>query len=133
MPMEKLTDDEFAEAIEQAVDSIPDQFITALENIVLTMDDEPTDFQLDNVRKSHPDQIDPRYGEVLGLYEGVPITKRGGAYGNVFPDVITIFKGPHERIYRTRESMIEGIRKTVVHEIGHYYGMTDEQLHAMGY
>ena len=65
--MEKLTDDEFAEAIEQAVDSMPDQFITALENIVLTMDDEPTDFQLDNVRKSNPDQIDPRYGEVLGL------------------------------------------------------------------
>lgn len=128
-----MSDDEFAAAIERALDSIPDEFVSALSNIVLTMDDEPTASQISDAELSNNVCYDLTRSEILGLYEGVPITQRGGAYGNVVPDVITIFKGPHERIFHDADDMIEGIRKTVVHEIGHYYGLDDKRLHEMGY
>lgn len=73
-------------------------------------------------------------GELFGLYEGIALTERDGDYGWCeVPDVITIFKGPHERAFDTREQVVEEIGKTVVHEIGHYFGLDDEKLYAMGY
>ena len=73
-------------------------------------------------------------GDILGLYVGIPLSERGDSYGfGEQPDVIYLFKGPHERLEGTREEIIEQVRRTVVHEIGHYFGMDEEQLDAMGY
>lgn len=112
-----FTDDEFDALVEDAIDSIPDKFLDELDNVIFAVEDEPDD------------------GETLGWYDGVSLLDRGESYGavNDYPDCITIFKGPHERLSDDRDEVIEEIRKTVVHEVGHYFGMTEGQVEAMGY
>lgn len=129
--MFKLTDEEFEAAVAEALDSIPEQFLDELENVVITVQDEPTEDQLELSEDPCAQVLDD---EVLGLYEGVSLYDRGEWYGECnVPDVITIFKGPHERSFDTREEILEEIRKTVVHEIGHYFGMDEEAVWRMGY
>ena len=128
--MAKLTDDEFEGAIQAALDAMPDAFLDDLENVVIMAQDEPEDWQLET-----GDGIVSETGDLLGLYDGVNIYDRGdsyGAYGDV-PDTITIFKGPHERLSDDKAIVLDEVRRTVVHEIGHYFGMDEEQLDAMGY
>ena len=80
------------------------------------------------------DEYDYEPGELFGLYEGIALTERGEDYGMCpVPDVITIFKGPHERSFDSREEVVEEIGKTVIHEIGHYFGLDDDKLYEMGY
>ncbi len=115
--MVSFTDEEFDALVEAAIDSIPEKFLDELDNVIFAVEDEPDD------------------GETLGWYDGVSLLDRGGSYGAVsdYPDCITIFKGPHERLSDDRDVIAEEIRKTVVHEVGHYFGMTEEQVGAMGY
>lgn len=120
-----MSDQEFEGAIEEALAAVPARFTEALSNIGIAWDYEPTAEELGSLHCSE--------GELLGLYTGVPITRRSTSYSGVMPDLITIFKGPHERICDTRRSMVEQIGKTVVHEIGHYFGFDDDYLHARGY
>ena len=103
--------------MEAAIDSIPERFLDELDNVIFAVEDEPDD------------------GETLGWYDGVSLLDRGGSYGAVsdYPDCITVFKGPHERLSDDRDVIAEEVRKTVVHEVGHYFGMTEEQVEAMGY
>lgn len=132
--MVHITDDEFEGLVQEALDSMPDQFMEDMENVAVVIADEPTEDELNRI----DDDGRPAgtwYGEeILGLYSGVPLTERyyddmdGG-----FPDVITIFKGPHERCFATREQIAEEVRKTVIHEIGHHFGLDDARLHEMGY
>ena len=126
--MIRLTDEEFEEAVQDAIDSIPDEFLDELENVAFVIADEPTkqDFRGDGYFT--------KKGDLLGLYDGRAMTNRGGSYGlGDYPDTITIFKGPHERLGDTRENVLEEIRRTVVHEIAHYFGMDEEQVGDMGY
>lgn len=120
-----MSDDEFESALEEALDAIPERFKQALNNIAIAWDYEPNRRELATTEASG--------GELLGLYTGVPITKRTISYSAVMPDVITIFKGPHERTCSSHEAMVEQIKKTVIHEIGHYFGFDDEYLHSHGY
>lgn len=114
--MYRMSDDEFESAVQDALDSMPDAFLDALDNVVILIDDEP----------ENP--------EMLGLYEGLPLIERDDGYGfGEFPDTITIFKGPHERLEGGREEVLEEVRRTVVHEVGHYFGMSEEQVDKMGY
>ncbi len=115
--MVSFTDEEFDALVEAAIDSIPEKFLDELDNVIFAVEGEPDD------------------GETLGWYDGVSLLDRGGSYGAVsdYPDCITIFKGPHERLSDDRDVIAEEIRKTVVHEVGHYFGMTEEQVEAMGY
>ncbi len=126
--MYEMTDDEFEMAVQDALDSLPDAFLEALDNVMVTVQDEPNARQVmtpDGVRSG---------GEILGLYEGIALTERGEWYGEgETPDVVTIFKGPHERCFSSRERIVEEIRKTVVHEIGHHFGMDDAALRRIGY
>ena len=71
--------------------------------------------------------------ELLGLYDGVSLPDRADGYDSDVPDVITVFKGPHERCFGSRAEIVEEIGKTVVHEIGHYFGIDDARLYEMGY
>lgn len=130
--MYQMTEEEFGQAVEEAIDGIPDQFLQALENVAITVQDEPDDYQLEAL--DDPDLPGTAQDdELLGLYDGVPLTERSEFDDCDVPDVITIFQGPHERCFPRRDEMVEQIGRTVVHEVGHYFGLDDEQLHAMGY
>ena len=76
---------------------------------------------------------DDGYDDILGLFDGLSIVERADGYDDDIPNVITVFKGPHERRFSSREEIVEEIGKTVVHELGHYFGLDEEQLAAMGY
>ena len=126
--MAKLTDEEFEAAVQDALDSIPDEFLDELDNVAFMLADEPDeeDFLGDGLYTEG--------GELMGLYSGIAMTDRGDYYGyGEYPDTITIFKGPHERMGLSHADTIEEIRRTVVHEIAHYFGMDEEQVDEMGY
>lgn len=151
--MYRMTDEEFESAIEDALDAIPERFLKALENIEIVMQDEPDEEQLASVdgpvwddgaewddegdRGEGDETADGGAcdgpGELFGLYEGIALPERGDYGWCEVPDVITIFKGPHERAFDTREQVVEEIGKTVIHEIGHYFGLDDDKLYEMGY
>lgn len=121
----RISDDEFDATVAEALDGVPERFKAVLHNIAITVADEPTD-------RERGTMADPR-GELLGLYQGVPLPQRTTGYSGVLPDIITIFKGPHERVCGSRAQLVGQIRKTVLHEIGHYFGFDDDYLHAHGY
>lgn len=122
--MYKLTDDEFEHAVSDAIDEVLDRFGDDLDNLVITVADEPSD--------RYPGELG---SEVLGYYDGVSLRERGFDYGAFaeMPDTITVFKGPHERLPGSREDILAEVRKTVVHEVGHYFGMDEQQVDDMGY
>lgn len=128
-----MTDEEFESAVQEALDSMPQQFMDALDNVAIMVQDEPAPYQLEALAASEgaPDMNRP--GELLGLYEGVSLPERANGYDMDVPDIITIFKGPHERLYSSRDQVVTQARKTVIHEIGHYFGLDDARLHEMGY
>lgn len=128
-----MTDEQFEEAVEAAIDSIPDEFFDELENVIFAVEDEPSDGQRAGAGDDNATYADD---ELLGLYEGTPLTERDSCYGTgELPDVITIFKGPHERCFAEdgQDVLLDEIRRTVIHEVGHYFGNDDETLAAMGY
>ena len=120
--MHRFSDDEFEAIVEDAIESIPSGFLDELDNVAFFIEDEP-------------DERLAQDGEVFGIYEGVNMYDRAEGYGSIdeLPDSITIFKGPHERLDMPVEQIVEEVRKTVVHEVGHYFGMNEEQIQAMGY
>ena len=131
--MFEITDEEFEQAIEDTLRDMPSEFIDAMENICIVAENEPSASDLMTVqRRKNANGVQVR-GELLGLYHGVNILKRGPHYGMVEPDMITIFKRPHERISYSREEVLERVSKTVIHEIGHYFGLDDKRLREMGY
>ncbi|MBI3744333.1 MAG: metallopeptidase family protein [Chloroflexi bacterium] len=117
---------QFEEHVTTALESLPQPIKDRLENIDVLVAMWPTREQLQE------QGIRSKYG-LLGLYEGVPITKRDTHYGMVLPDRITIFQGPIETIGGDAAQIEQEIRRTVVHEIAHYFGIGDRQLHAWGY
>ena len=116
--MLKLTTEEFDVAVGDALDAVPADLLDLMNNVVFLVEDEPP---LD----------DP---ELLGLYDGTPLTERyeGWAAG-ALPDRITIFRGPTLRMCRTREEVLDEVSVTVVHEIAHHFGIDDERLHELGW
>lgn len=130
-----MTDERFEAMVEDAIDSIPDRFFDELENVVFAVEDEPSEEQLAGADEDNS----VREGdELLGLYDGTPMTERDSYYGTgELPDVITIFRGPHERCFGdgpdAEAAIAEEVRRTVIHEVGHYFGNDDETLEAMGY
>ena len=128
--MVKLTDAEFEGAVQEALDSIPERFLDELENIAFFVEDEPSPEQLED-----PDGYATEDGDLLGLYDGISLLDRADSYGEIgdYPDSITIFKGPHERLEGTKEEILEEVRRTVIHEVAHYFGMDEDQVDAMGY
>lgn len=128
--MYPMTDEEFESAVQEALDGMPAQFMEALDNVAIMVQDEPEPYQFTGAKAA---SSAPAYGELLGLYEGVSLPERASGYEMDVPDIITIFKGPHERMFSSYDEVVEQTRKTVVHEIGHYFGLDDDRLHEMGY
>jgi predicted Zn-dependent protease with MMP-like domain len=113
--------------VQEALETIPDALWNAIDNVAVTVDEWPSRYQLEEAG------VPP--GELLlGLYEGVPLTQRTGGYGLVPPDVITIFRGPILRICPRgdEEAVRQQVRHTVIHEIAHHFGISDERLIELG-
>lgn len=131
--MYEISEEEFEQAIENAVEAIPSKFLDQMENVCIVAEDEPSPEDFATVRNPKYPTGTRRGVELLGLYHGVNITRRSEYYQMVEPDMITIFKGPHERVCNSYEQLITQIAKTVIHEIGHYFGLDDDRLHEIGY
>jgi predicted Zn-dependent protease with MMP-like domain len=103
---------QFEEYAQEAFDSVPSELRTLMSNVEIVVEEEP-----------------PAGQRLLGLYQGVPLTRRGSHYGGVPPDKITIFRGPLVRLYgHDPERLREQVRRVVLHEIAHHFGISDERL-----
>ncbi len=108
---DKLSHEELKHLVEKTLATIPEEFQGFLENVVVVIEDEPPDDMPDT----------------MGLYEGVPLVERS-LDSTSLPDHITLFKGPIERACRTHAEIEAEVRLTVLHEIGHFFGLEEEQL-----
>jgi len=117
----EMTREDFEESVAEALDRIPPELTRLMDNVAVFVEDEPP-------------AEDP---QLLGLYEGTPLTERGEWYAGVLPDRITIYRGPTLRMVEgeggDREGVVSEVEVTVVHEIAHHFGIDDERLHALGY
>ena len=116
----------FEALVEQAVADLPEEILQHLNNVAITIADWPSASQLRRAGVRHP-------GTLFGLYEGVPLTQRGGHYNLVTPDQIIIYRGPLLSAYRTPEALRQQIRRTVVHEIAHHFGINEARIRELGY
>ncbi len=117
-----MTREEFRQFVEEAIDSIPDRFARHVRNVGFVIEDEPSDALLDEM------EIEPG-GTLLGLYQGIPLTERTWDHGNHLPDRITLFQFPIENDGDGSENdVFDAIGETLIHELGHYFGMTEEQI-----
>ncbi|MBK7723574.1 MAG: metallopeptidase family protein [Austwickia sp.] len=108
---------EFEALVGEALDAVPEQFMTALDNVVFLVEDDPP----------------PDLAGCLGVYDGVPATERPAWGEPHLPDRITIFRNPTLEVCASRDDVREEILVTVVHELGHYYGMDEDRLHELGW
>jgi len=123
--MMHVTDEEFKQMVAEAVTSIPERFASHLNNVAFMVADEPSPAQLRAGGILHGHMT------LLGLYEGIPLPKRNNGYSGVLPDVITIFKRPHEMTEPDLASLRAAVHQTVWHEVAHYFGLDHGQIHAL--
>lgn len=110
----------FEKVVEKAVDSLPEEIASKLYNIEIVIEDSP--------------KAGKKGGSVLlGLYEGVPLEERDNYYAGTLPDKITLFQRNIEAVCRSEAEMVKEIRLTILHEIGHYFGISEERLRELGY
>lgn len=111
-----MSEQEFEREIESALASLPDDLRDAVSNVEIVVEQEP-----------------PPGQPLLGLYQGIPLTRRGTWYAGVLPDKITIYRGPLERLYGDDpERLRRQIRHVVLHEVAHHFGISDERLKELG-
>ena len=108
--------EEFEDLVAEALDGIPDELARLVDNVVFVVEDDS-----------------PEGEDLLGLYEGIPLTERGSSYAGVMPDRITIYRRPILAICETRDDVLDEVHITVVHEIAHHFGIDDDRLHDLGY
>jgi predicted Zn-dependent protease with MMP-like domain len=119
-----VTDEEFDKIISQAMDELPPDYIERLNNVLVTYEDDPSPAQRE--------QLKLRCNQSLfGLYEGIPLTKRGAGYNMVLPDRITIFKNPILAYSQDLPSFKMQVKHTLWHEIAHYYGLDHDRIHEL--
>jgi predicted Zn-dependent protease with MMP-like domain len=113
---------EFESLVEEALAKLPKRFAALLENIAVVVEDEPSDDDLDEVFG------DEEGKELLGIFRGVPLTQRRHNDLPQLPAEVAIFRGPITRIARDRRDAIQQVRETVIHELGHYFGLGDDEM-----
>jgi hypothetical protein len=106
----------FEELVSEALDRIPPDLARAIDNVVVLVSDR------------HPDDPD-----LLGLYEGIALTERDSSYGGALPDAITIFREPLLEMCDTDDDVVEEVAITVIHELAHHFGISDDRLHQLGW
>jgi len=115
---------EFEQFVADALQSIPRRFRDAMHNIAIVVEDEPSQALLNDMEIEPPDTL-------LGLYQGTPLTERRWDYGNALPDRILLFQGPLERESDDEEDLVVAIGETLIHEVGHYFGLSEEEIEAI--
>ncbi|MGJ8722746.1 MAG: metallopeptidase family protein [Salinibacterium amurskyense] len=115
--MENLDEQQFEALVVEGLDALPDEIVDGLDNVVFVTEDRPEDGSL----------------SVLGLYDGVALTERGQYGFGELPDRIILFREPLLAVSESLDELKEQIHITLVHEIAHYYGIDDEQLHELGW
>ena len=115
----------FETLVDEALESLPDEIAGWLDNVAIVIDEWPSPQQLAQAGV-------PRGGMLFGLYVGVPKTRRGFTYGETVPDKIVIFRQPIQRTFRTPARIRAQVRRTVLHEIGHHFGLDESQLRSAG-
>jgi predicted Zn-dependent protease with MMP-like domain len=119
----EISEERFEAMVADALDSIPEELASQLENVAVMVEDWPS-----------PAQLDGRSGTLLGLYQGVDLPRRSPlGYNGAMPDRITIFRGPLCNISADEEDLRRQVRVTVLHEVGHYFGMSERRLHELGW
>ena len=116
-----MTHAEFEVLVERALGGLPRQFKEKIRNVAVVVEDWADDETLEELGIEPPDTI-------YGLYRGTDITRRDSSYGNVLPDTIHIYQGPIEEDCADAEEMAELVKDTVIHEIGHYFGLDDDTM-----
>ena len=120
----ELTDQQFDHLISKAMDELPQQYIRGLDNVAIVYADWPDEHQAGKAGL--------REGTILlGLYEGIPLTQRGGNYTFVLPDKITLFKHSILMVVHNEAELFEQIKRTLWHEIAHYYGLNHDRIHEL--
>jgi len=122
----KLSPEEFSELVTKAIAEVPDFARKYLEDVVVDIESMPSRAECARLGLRNPRAL-------LGLYHGTPRTKRSIEHAQMMPDHISIYQENIERICRTREEVVEQVRKTVLHEIGHHFGLDEEDLREVGY
>jgi predicted Zn-dependent protease with MMP-like domain len=121
MTPDEFPADQFQQLVAEAIDSLPKRFRDAMVNMAIVVEDEPTPDQLRQVEVEPPDTI-------YGLYEGIPLPERQWAHGNVLPDKISIFRLPILEDSVDEDDIVVGIGETLIHEVGHYFGLSEEEI-----
>ena len=116
-----MTRERFTRLVEEALGDIPRRFRDAMQNVALLVEDEPPPDVLQEMGIEPTDTL-------LGLYEGTPLPDRGSSYSNVLPDRISIYQIPIEEACEGDEEIRRCVAETVIHEVGHYFGMTEEDI-----
>jgi predicted Zn-dependent protease with MMP-like domain len=116
-----MTRDRFVRLVEEAFMRIPRRFRQAMHNVAVIVEDEPPPHVLDDM-DIEPDE------SLFGLYQGTPLPERGSTYGNTLPDRISIYQKPIEEACADDEEIRQCVAETVIHEFGHYFGMSEEEI-----
>lgn len=113
----------FEAFVADALDQIPEELGQYMDNVAVFVEDWPT-----------PEQLAGRRGTLLGLYQGIDLTRRSSLnYGGAMPDRITVFRGPISRIARDQVELVDIVTRTVIHEVAHHFGISDGRLHELGW
>jgi predicted Zn-dependent protease with MMP-like domain len=119
----EIGEQEFEQLVANALDSIPEALGQQMQNVAVTVAEWPT-----------PEQLGNRPGTLLGLYQGVDLTRRSPlSYGGAMPDRITVFRGPITRLARDDADLARIVTKTVIHEVAHHFGISDARLEELGW
>jgi predicted Zn-dependent protease with MMP-like domain len=116
-----MTREKFSELVEEALMEIPRRFRAAMKNVAVVVEDEPPPHVLQEMEVEPGDSL-------FGLYQGTPLTERGWGYGNTLPDRISIYQRPIEEACADDEEIRDCVAETVIHEFGHYFGMSEEEI-----
>ncbi len=116
--MVDMSREEFEDAVRDALDEIPEELADQMDNVVVLVEDDPP----------------PEDPELLGLYEGVPLTERGEFWAaGALPDRITVYRRPTLALCESADEVVDEVAVTVVHEVAHHFGIDDERLHELGW
>lgn len=122
--MNAVSDNDFDALITRAMNELPQEYIKNLDNVAITYEDEPSEEQKLKMKLDNNHLL-------LGLYEGIPLTQRGAGYALVLPDKITLFKHSLLRVSSDEASFFENIKRTLWHEMAHFYGLNHAQMDAL--
>jgi len=117
----RVPPEEFEALVQKALDGLPEEFAALLNNVAVVLEEEPAAEDLESVGL-HPGQ-----DELLGLYTGIPLSERDSFY-SALPDKVSLFRGPILRICQTRREVVREVRDTLVHELGHHFGLEEHEM-----